>query len=213
MNRSLVRSLALACLVLSWWPATVRAGDGVVALQSAQPSCADDSGDVYVDCGNGTVTDNRTGLVWLQDGDCFGDVDWHTALWLVAGLADIPDSSIAEVSDCGLSDGSLPGEWRLPSASELERMIADADGDPDEHDCVVGITNDDGSACWTHGCHDQGYCSFHSVENDVWSSTTILVTPPGGTFVSLAWYANGNNGLLTFLKTNARSVWPVRGGR
>ena len=26
----------------------------------------------YVDCGNGTVTDTVTGLIWLQDADCLG---------------------------------------------------------------------------------------------------------------------------------------------
>ena len=35
------------------------AGDGVVALQTAAASCADPtSTDRYIDCGNGTVTDN-----------------------------------------------------------------------------------------------------------------------------------------------------------
>ena len=48
------------------------AGDGVVALQTAAPTCPDDSGDRYVDCDNGTVTDNETGLVWLANADCFG---------------------------------------------------------------------------------------------------------------------------------------------
>jgi hypothetical protein len=51
-------------------PPTSLAGDGVVALQTADPSCPDDSGKIYVDCGNGTVTDNRTGLVWLKNADC-----------------------------------------------------------------------------------------------------------------------------------------------
>ena len=113
-------------------PSPSRAGDGVVALQTADPSCADDSGDIYVDCGNGTVTDNRTGLVWLKNANCLiavgGDVDWYTAMDFVAGLKDIPSSSVAALHDCGLSDGSSPGEWRLASVDELERIINDALG-------------------------------------------------------------------------------------
>lgn len=65
--------LSAACSVAGW------AGDGVVALQTADPACPDDSGNIYVDCGNGTVTDNRSGLVWLKDADCAGFTDWFTA--------------------------------------------------------------------------------------------------------------------------------------
>jgi hypothetical protein len=53
-----------------WGASGAWAGDGVVALQTADPSCPDDSGDRYVDCGNGTVTDNDTGLVWLKQANC-----------------------------------------------------------------------------------------------------------------------------------------------
>ncbi len=56
------------------------AGEGVVALQTAAPSCPDDSGYRYVNCRNGTVTDNDTGLVWLRNANCIGHVDWHTAM-------------------------------------------------------------------------------------------------------------------------------------
>jgi hypothetical protein len=48
----------------------------VVALQTVVPSCADDSANRCVDCGNGTVTNNDTGLVWLANADCLtGFVD------------------------------------------------------------------------------------------------------------------------------------------
>ena len=113
-----------------------------MALQTADRSCPDDSGNVYVDCGNGTVTDNRTGLVWLKDANCLsgapggGAVDWFTAMEFVAGLSDQPATSAAAAHDCGLSDGSSPGEWRLPTAAEWEAMMANAKGagdDPDDH--------------------------------------------------------------------------------
>ena len=62
-----------------------------------------------------TVTDNRTGLVWLENADCLGAVDWFTAKEVVAGLSDLQGS---DPDDCGLSDDSSPGEWRLPLLGE-----------------------------------------------------------------------------------------------
>ena len=56
-------ALLIACSVQG-----AQAGDGVVALQTADPSCRGlpfQADYIYVGCGNGTVTDNRTGLVWL----------------------------------------------------------------------------------------------------------------------------------------------------
>ena len=42
---------------------------------------------VVVDCGNGTVTDNRTGLVWLADADCLAEaVSWQEAMELADSL-------------------------------------------------------------------------------------------------------------------------------
>ncbi|MCP4700635.1 MAG: DUF1566 domain-containing protein, partial [Gammaproteobacteria bacterium] len=49
--------------------------------------------------GDGTVTDNLTGLIWLADAN---------------GLAD---------GTCSLSDGSSAGGWRLPNTRELYSLI------------------------------------------------------------------------------------------
>ena len=57
------KTVVFATLLLAGLVQRAQASGGVVALQTADPSCPDDSGDIYVDCGNGTVTDNRTGLV------------------------------------------------------------------------------------------------------------------------------------------------------
>jgi len=66
--------------------------------------------DRFVDNGDGTVTDTNTGLVWLKDAYCFGLPgpydNWNDAMALVAGLSD---------GQCGLADGSSPGDWRLPT--------------------------------------------------------------------------------------------------
>lgn len=193
-------SLAFVC------PAASPAGSGPVALQSADPACPDDSGAIYVDCGNGTVTDTRTGLVWLQDADCLeGQVTFDEAVAFVAGLADMPDESAAALDDCGLSDGSSPGEWRLPSAAEWEAMMADpvAQGCTDPMEGTPAITNDAGTDCWQEGPGSSitdippfaGY----------WSAT---VAPSGE-----VWVGGVAGGAITKDFPNFQLVWPTRGGQ
>jgi hypothetical protein len=68
----------------------------------------------FTDNGNGTVTDNLTGLIWLKNANCFGLRNWVTALTDANGLAS---------SSCGLTDGSSAGDWRLPNVRELQSLI------------------------------------------------------------------------------------------
>jgi len=64
----------------------------------------------FIDNGDGTVTDNLTGLIWLKKASCLGALDWSEAKSTVAGL---------ESGECELSDGSVPGDWRMPTFNEL----------------------------------------------------------------------------------------------
>lgn len=191
------------------------AGEGVVAVQTADPSCKDSSGDVYVDCGNGTVTDNRTGLVWLKNANCLaaapgsGAVDWRTAMEFAAGLSDKPETSTQAAHDCGLADHSSPGEWRLPSVEEWEAMIADAVA----LGCVSAsfggpsITGDSGATCWQEGPGN----SFTGVANDIyWSASTDVAYPTDALGVTLdQGFVGGAGGKDAY----QHYVWPVRGGQ
>jgi len=59
---------------------------------------------------NGTVTVN--GLVWLKNpASCLGQMTWNQAM---SGV-----SSFASGGCSNLSDGSKPGQWRLPTKDEL----------------------------------------------------------------------------------------------
>lgn len=77
----------------------------------------------FTDNGDGTFTDNLTGLVWLKNCECTdaaggvdmtGDKDWFILLQWTAALAD---------PACGLSDGSVAGDWRVPSIVELLSLV------------------------------------------------------------------------------------------
>ena len=67
----------------------------------------------FTDNGDGTVSDHFTGLTWVQWILCFSG-DWAASLAHVNELAD---------GLCGLSDGSAPGEWRMPNIKELMSTI------------------------------------------------------------------------------------------
>ena len=70
---------------------------------------------------DGTVTDNLTGLVWLENADCGAYMDWAEALAFANTLF---DGSVAHNSgDCGLSDSSAVGVWRLPNLRELQSLV------------------------------------------------------------------------------------------
>ena len=157
-----------------------RADGGPVALQTADPACPDDSGDIYVDCDNGTVTDNRSGIVWLKNANCFGEVNWSQARDAVSGLGDT-GTGIAGFADCDLTDNSSPGEWRLPSVSELYEMFRGTG--LSAPNCTPTLTNDPGDACWT-----DGPSSFTDVQDFYWGSTPNPADPTkiSGVYIGVA---------------------------
>ncbi len=206
MTRRLLRLLVILALVAvpAW------AGDGLVALQTAEASCGHSIGR-YVPCDNGTVTDNQTGLIWLANANCFGPLDWFGAMAAVAGLADLPDDGVAchsltpDECDCGLSDGSSPGEWRLPSIEEWEAMVEYANG----LFCRPKILNDAGNDCWHEQCVHAGACSFFGVQRDwYWSSSSYVPMPTHAWLLDLE-----DGGVFLGGKYHPIYVWPVRGGQ
>jgi hypothetical protein len=68
----------------------------------------------FTDNGDGTVTDNLTGLVWLKNANCYGHNTWAESLVSCNNLAD---------GQCGLSDGSSIGDWHLPNIREFHSLV------------------------------------------------------------------------------------------
>jgi hypothetical protein len=68
----------------------------------------------FTDNGNGTVTDNLTGLIWLKDANPCEVKKWADAVSYCNGLA---------TGTAGLSDGSSAGAWRLANIRELFSLV------------------------------------------------------------------------------------------
>jgi hypothetical protein len=149
----------------------------------------------YVDCGNGTVTDTATGLIWLKDAACLGSADWAAANETVASLAG---------GLCGLTDGSSPGDWRLPTDAEWRTTTGFA---ANNLGCRSGngpsLTDDAGTKCLS-----VGLSSFAGVVSaSYWSGSTYIVD---GRF---AFSMDLNVGGLTNASDKdffSYRVWPVR---
>ncbi len=144
----------------------------------------------YTDNGDGTVTDNRSGLIWLKNANCFGRQKWKTAMQSAANLAH---------GQCGLGDGSRAGMWRLPTKDELEAMIDEKYRKPYSQ---PALSNAAGTGPWKEGD------AFSGVQSDgYWSST------PLASATYYAWDVNLDDGYVySDLKTSTGYVWPLRGG-
>jgi hypothetical protein len=149
----------------------------------------------FVDCGNGTVQDTQTGLIWLKNANCLpaGGSDWASANRRAAKLAD----GTADGTACGLSDGSKAGMWRLPTIAEWQALSY----------AFPSACNPSLPAASGTGCYSTSPWAIGVQSSYYWSSSAY-VSGPGD-----AWIVNFNNGaVFNFNKTSPLYVWPVRGG-
>ena len=149
--------------------------------------------------GDGTVTDGLTGLVWMQDPECgtlfdFPDTSWESALTAANGMAN---------GQCGLSDGSTPGSWRIPNISEFLSL---------GHWGFVGpaLPNTAGSGQWVDGAPFTNIHPLDGPPSTYWTSSSYAAS------ADLVWCTDLHSGLpYLYDKThaaNAQYVWMVRGG-
>ncbi len=147
----------------------------------------------FTNNGNGTVTDNLTGLMWLRDANCIatqypafdtdningdGNVAWQNALDFVAGI----------------NNGTYPNcragytDWRLSNRKEMHSLTDFSQGEP---------------------ALPTGHPFANVLAVYYWSSTSYA------TDRTFAW--SGTPSSVGFLpgrnKTNDSAVWPVRGGQ
>lgn len=154
----------------------------------------------FTDNGDGTVTDNLTGLIWLKNANCMntyypsfdddgivgdGRVTWRHGIDFVAGI----NSGAYQYCGAGHSD------WRLPNIRDLQSLIHYG------FFSAPSLPDTVGSGQWSEGD------PFYNVQDrEYWSSTTFMPTS------YFAWYVNlrGGQAHIYDKRINFNYVWPVR---
>lgn len=157
--------------------------------------------------GDGTVTDNLTGLIWLADAGCAktiarssdGNLTWQETLSFVDSI----NRKMISIANCANYTGAYT-DWRLPNAVEMRSLFNGQ------------VKN---AADWLKS---QGFRNALGVTSDVlqtnyyWTSTsrgsTAFVYGLDGGFVvklSSTTFALGGS-FDNFAKTNRFIAWPVR---
>ena len=139
MRRALLISLSLVLALVGWSPVGAEDGFYVIPAMRGQyapvpktgqttPSDTGTDGawkkgvawptprftiNLLFDTGDGTITDNLTGLIWMRNANAFGPRTWDQALSDANGLK----------SGGLVHDGSKEGDWRLPNRKELESLL------------------------------------------------------------------------------------------
>lgn len=153
--------------------------------------CTPDSKLRYCDNGNGTVRDSRSGLLWLKDANCqlLGPAGNGKAMFEEANAA----AASLRDGECGLSDGSKPGDWRLPTKEEWHAMM-----DPSFKNPAIG--NAEGTRKW-----QPGDIFLHVQPEGYWSSTLDFEAP------GFAFGAGLFGGAVLSARKNISGfIWPVR---
>jgi hypothetical protein len=140
----------------------------------------------FTDNRDGTVTDNLTGLMWLQDGNLFGPgsrMEWEDALFNVERL----NANI--IPNFGYND------WRIPNINELESLVNSEESD---------------LATWLNS---QGFTDVQSTVWYYWSSTIYATS--GGNLAWALRMSDGEVQVLPISGTaNGRNhFWAVRSGQ
>jgi hypothetical protein len=190
---------------------------GAVVETRADPPCYLDASDPqrfkrFYNCGNGTVLDTFTGLLWLKDANCSqtqlpipddGRKDWWAAHAFVANLQDGSCNRLV-IDPAPLADHSQTGDWRGPTVAEFE-TIRDATCEPP---LLVGK---DGFEC--HGEPNNAWAvsvqsgSYWAADVAFCSDLILFEVCAKATAVGLGAEDPGSP-----FKAEELFVWAVRGG-
>ena len=143
--------------------------------------------------GDGSVTDNLTGLIWLQNANCANTtMNWQPAL---NAVVELNTSGNMSSNNCGYT--GIQTDWRLPTLRELQSLVHYGFSNP-------AVSNTVGAAKWSAGD------PFNNVLSDYyWSSTSCSGSS------TRAWGVNMVDGYVYYgnRTVSVYYVWPVRGGQ
>lgn len=160
----------------------------------------------FTDNGDGTVTDNLTGLMWLKNASFStstltewtpksgnGRLTWYESLTYIEKLNN-GDFDEIEAGNCGYED------WRLPNIREIASLIHYGYSMP-------ALSNTTGTEQWSEEAPFVGVQSYL-----YWSSTTVHRQALGSN--ANAWVVDFSDGDVKFQEKNDfftySYVWPVR---
>lgn len=129
---------------------TLTVNDGIAGNTLTRQLRVESTLDRFVACGNGTVFDTRSTLLWLQDAGCLAlNFDAVLNRWgFNASTAQERINTVLVDGVCGLSDGSVlgGGDWRLPTKDEFRQIVTATPfaGPP-------ALLNGKGTGQWTEG--------------------------------------------------------------
>jgi len=142
---------------------------------------------------NGTVTDQKTGLMWVQNPKCWSfshchesPMTWEEAFNKIKALNDLPKGCTSSAEIACYTD------WRLPNIKELQSLI--------DYGHISPALPEGYDAAFDKDTINNYY---------YWSSTTNL-----NNAFSSAWAVYMATGMVNGQsKSNPCHVWPVRGGK
>lgn len=216
MNPRRLRSLTVAAALIFGWASSATAVDFPATGQTVSytankndkilaPVAVPDDGAVqagatlsYTDNGDGTVTDNNTGLMWEKKSDDGGLHDKDNAyIWSGTGAQETIWDWLDDVNAEGGAGFAGYNDWRIPNVKELQTLahygrVTPATPEVFNSNCVAGATVLTGSC--TAGA--------------TYTSSTTWARSPG-----MAWGIRLQDGFSSLSdKTAGLRVRAVRGG-
>jgi hypothetical protein len=176
--------LFVMCLLVAITSGRASAG------QTADLQKSDSASPRFTDNANGTVKDNLTGLIWLKDPNCLGRQSWLNASHEADTLAN---------GACGLTDGSVAGDWRLPTDKEFRSLSSFGQGHPALPSGHPFIGVEETRFYWARPSPRSGVTYWQ---------VNLVRDRRGG----LPLY-HDSTGQKTYQGSDTAFVWPVRGGQ
>jgi hypothetical protein len=152
----------------------------------------------FTDNKDGTVTDGLTGLVWMKNAGCFAPGNWAAALTAANQLAS---------GQCGLSDGSTAGQWRMPNINELESVVDISQSNPavSSGSPFTGITL--ANAYWSSSTY-MASSSFNFANTNGTSTSAMAIRFTDGRWINGVDVLPYGNDKVASLN----SLWAVKSG-